>query len=301
MNTLEQVREGEVPAELAGVYRDIRHCLRTTYVPLPFRVLAAHRGALRGIWEQLRPNVMTRAFEEYAGDLRASLARAAFDLGTRLIEPVFASEGIEADDLEAAREQIDLFHYTDPKVLLCLAALHAMESGGVSGRTLPAGMLAHVPEADPEMPSFVLPPEEPGGITGEVLHNVTRGLGLPVAEIELRTLGHWPEMLEIAWEQLAPILQHRALPEALTQVRQEAAQFAELFPFALNPARGLMAKTPETGAVVARVIETLAEPSLRLALFVSALKVAIDGPEDALGSQFQVEWDEPPIDQVELS
>ena len=63
---------------LAGVYRDIRHCLRTTYVPLPFRVLAAHRGALRPLG-QLRPNVMTRAFEEYAGDLRLSLARAAFD------------------------------------------------------------------------------------------------------------------------------------------------------------------------------------------------------------------------------
>ena len=84
-------------------------------------------------------------------------------------------------------------------------------------------------------------------------------------------------------------------------MRQEASQFAELFPFALNPARGLMAKTPDAMAVVTRVIETLAEPSLRLALFVSALKVAIDGPEDALGSQFQAEWEEPPIDQVELS
>lgn len=303
MRMIELVREGEAPAEIAGLYRDIRHCLRTTYVPLPFRVLAAHRGVLRAVWEQLRPNVITRAFEESASDLRGALARASVGLGTRLIEPVLSSAGIDVDELDEVREQVDLFHYTDPKILLCLAAFHELtESSLLGGHRLRAGLTAPIPtEPDPSLPGLLLAPEEPGGVVGEIFHAVMMLTGLPVATVDLRALAHWPDFLQVAWDELAPVLQHRGLSTAMQELHQQSSNLVQLFPHVIDLGSGLLGDTPNAAASLARVVTAVGDPSFRLAIFVSALKVALDGPQEALDTPYGLEWNESPIDELEMT
>jgi hypothetical protein len=301
---LEQIREGEAPAELAGAYRDIRHCLRTSFVPLFFRTLAPHRGLLRAVWQQLRPNVITRAFEEEASDMRAALATSAVNLGTRLIEPVLASAGVDVDELDELREQVNLFHYTDPKTLLCLRAMRLVAEGGVVGgrHELRRSLLESIPtDAAADVPELILTSEEPGGVIGEVLHEIMRVMALPVAEVDLRAFAHWPEFIEPAWEEVGPIFQHRNMNATLIDLQERATRLVDFLPHRIDASKELLGQTPEALATVARVTSAIEGPMLRLALFVAALKVALDGPQEALDSPYPVEWEEPSVDQLEIT
>lgn len=289
MPGLEQIREGEVPAALAGTYRDIRHALRIGYVPLLLRALAPVPGALRAAWVALRPNVATRAFEEAGDDLRAELARAAVDLGTPLIEPLLAANGSDVDEVDELREQVQLFHYADPKLLLVVAALSRALSGErVGGARVARELLAPPPEPD-DLPALVLAPEAPGGVVGEVFAEILRTTHLPAVTTDLRALGHWPVVLETAWEALAPVFGHPKLEAALAAIRASARARVQGLPYPM--AFGPEAFGTAAGrAHVQRVVATFDDALPRLALFASALRVSLDGPEDALASPFAVEW-----------
>jgi hypothetical protein len=297
---LQQIREGEAPAELAALYLDVRKELRLPFVPLLFRALAPHPGALRACWDQLRPNIATLPFEALADRLRIALAHAAVNLGTPLIEPVLASAGLDVNDTDEIREQVDLFHYADPKVLLCLTALDAgLESSSwprvrhPSTRTFEAG-------APLDTPELVLTSENPGGVAGELLDEIKRTLGLPVAEIELRALGHSPEFMDAAWREAgAPLFRHPNVTAELERVHEEALRLAKHLPYPVDRSRGLFAEEPPAMAAVSRVVATLRMPLLRLALLTAGLKVALDGAEDALMSSYSMETGPTPIDEIE--
>lgn len=298
MTALDQIREGAAPAELAGSYRDIRQALRLTYVPLLFRALAPHRGVLKTCWHHIRPNVTTFAFEEAADWLRARFATAAVELGTPLIEPVLASVGFDVDETDELREQVDLFHYADPKSLLCLSVMDAMVNGSALGRRPVAEELRRsLPLGPPaDVPSVLLLPEEPGGVVGELFHEIRSTLHLPASEIDLRALGHWPEFLQAAWREVgAPLFRHQHAERSLEALVLDSQRAALSLPFPLEP-------VADSQAMVAaqRVLETLRLPLIRLALFTSALKVSLDGAQEALDSPFPVEWEATPVDQLEL-
>jgi hypothetical protein len=304
MAALEQIREGAAPAEVAGLYRDIRQQLRLTFVPLLFRALAPHRGVLRACWQQLRPNVTTRAFEFLSDELRARLATAAVELGTPLIEPVLASAGLDVDELDDLREQVDLFHYADAKVLLSAGALEALVLGtAVGGHRLRAEALRRLPEGAPaDAPELMLMPEEPGGVEGELFHEINATLGLPVAEIDLRALGHWPELVEVGWREVGgPLFSHRALGAAAEHLHDEVRKAAQRLPFAISPDASPFSDHPDLIAPAARVVAALQRPLLNNALFTAALKVSLDGAQEALDSPYPVEWPEVTIDQVDVT
>jgi hypothetical protein len=300
---LDQIREGEAPAAVAGIYRDIRQELRSTYVPLFFRVLAVHRGCLRAVWDQLRPNVATQAFEALSDELRARLAVAAVDLGTPLIEPVLTGSGFDVDDLDDLREQVDLFHYVDPKTLLCVGAVEGLAEGvRVGGSPVPRELLRPIPPGAPvDVPDLALLPEEPGGVMGELLHIITHTLGLPSTEIDLRALGHWPAFVDVAWREVgSPLFRHPSLPATLDRLQSTVRHLAGQLPFPIDGTQGALAESPDALVAATRIVSTLRVPVLRLALFAASLKVALDGAQEARGSPFPVEWEQPSIDQIEV-
>lgn len=293
MRTLEHVREGEAPASVVGVFVDARHCLRTTWVPLTLRVLATRQEALRPIWQQLRPNLLTRAFEESADDLRAHLATAAVELGTPLIEPVLMAEGLDVDAIDEVREVVDAFHYVNPKLLVLVAALvEASRGQAVGGVRLDPALLetfepGNIPD---EMPDIVPLPEEPGGLTGEMFHAILETTHLPVATADLRVLGKWPHLLEAAWPALKPVFQHRALERVLEGIRREAITAARALPHRMT--FGVDTATQGALVALAPALQVLFDGGLRLALFAAAMKVSLDGVEDALASPHPIEWPE---------
>ncbi len=289
---LEHIREGEVPAELAGAFRDIKHSLRLSYVPLFFQALAPVHGALKAVWRELKPNARTRAFEEAAEDLRVELVHAAVDLGTPLIEPVLQSAGFDVDELDELRDQVLLFQYADPKLLLCCKALGpSLDGERVGGVRLAAPLLATVPDtAEQELPELHLSTEHPGGIAGEVLGEILRPAHLSVPTVGLRALTHWPAFLELAWEELSPVLRHHGLEDALNEVSAAAARRARALPhpIELPPDRF---ESPHHHAHAVRVTGLFAQALPRLALFSTLLRVSLDGPEDALEPPYPIVWE----------
>lgn len=291
MRTFEHIRDGEAPAPVVGVFVDARHCLRTTWVPLLLRMLATRPEALKPIWQQLRPNLLTRACEESADDLRAHLATAAVELGAPLIEPVLLAEGLDVDAIDEVREVVDAFHYVNPKLLVLVAALVEAARGQVVGGTpvAPALLETFQPGSIPdEMPDIVPLPEEPGGLTGEIFHAILETTHLPVATADLRVLGRWPHLLEAAWPALKPVFQHKALERVLDGIRQESIAAARALPHPMTFGRDAELQTAL--AALTPALQVLFDGGLRLALFAAALKVSLDGVEDALASPHPIEW-----------
>lgn len=291
MPGLKQVAEKAVPASLARTYVEIRDSLRGGYVPLPMRALAAMPGVLKPLWGAIGPNVMTRAFEQGSDELRARLAQAAVSLGTPLIETVLAANGCDVDELDALRANVHRFQYVDPKVMIALEAMDALLSGEqLSGSPAAAPMLAHVPPPD-ALGSIEMVSEAPGGVVGEVLASIQRELHLPSATNDLRALGSTPVFLEVAWDEIGPMFAHARPEPFLVGPRARARRIARSLPYPMQLAPGAIADA-HAHAEARRLVEHFVDAWPRLTLFVAALRVALDGPEDALLSPMEVEWPE---------
>lgn len=294
MPTIPQIREGEVPAELAGTYADIRHCLRVSFVPLLFRAIAPQPGALKLLWRQLRPNVTTRAFENSADALRARLATTSVNLGTGLIEPVLLSNGLDVDDLDDLRQQIDIFHYVDPKLLLCAVILQRMLDGAtVGGLHVDVSMRAKIPEEIPsDMAPLTLLERGRDGIMRDILKEILASTHLPSSTEDLRALGRWPGFIEVAWQELRSVFQHPELENSLDAIRYEAEMRAQRLPYAMElPEKELRAKGGDL-KLLRNAVNVMFEALPRLSFFVATLTVAMDGAQDGLESPFPIEVDE---------
>jgi hypothetical protein len=109
------IGEHEAEGEVERVFHEIKHVLRVTGVPAPFRLWAAFGRSFPLIWDALRPNLETRPFEDAADKLRGMTVRIAAHLGpaTGVRARVWLGQS-QAYQLEAA---LELYHYLDPKLL----------------------------------------------------------------------------------------------------------------------------------------------------------------------------------------
>lgn len=290
---IEQIHEGEVPAELAGTYADIRHCLRVSFVPLLFRAIAAQPQALRILWQQLRPNVLTRAFEESSDALRERLARAATNHGTGLIEPVLLSSGLDVDDIDDVREQVAVFHYLDPKLLLSAAILERLLSGiPVGGLHVAPALRAKIPEGTPMDMAPVRPEQEQEeGIRRALLAEILRTTQFPAVAEDLLALGRWPGVLEAAWPELRPVFENGGIESNLESIRYDAELQAQRLPYTMELPEKELRKRRVDLARLAQTISQISASTPRQSLLAASLFVSMNGPHDGLASPFPVEWE----------
>src|SRR5579862_2598290 len=108
------IPEYEAEGDIARVYHEIRQSLRVTGVSLVFRTWAAYGQFLPAIWDELRPNVESAAFEAVADEVRKQADQAAESLAPD-------EQGIWDDFGQSRSFQIgtaqDLYHYINPKLL----------------------------------------------------------------------------------------------------------------------------------------------------------------------------------------
>jgi hypothetical protein len=97
------------------------------------------------------------------------------------------------------------------------------------------------------------------------------------------------------------MFRHAALVATMDRLQGTVRHLAGQLPFPIDPTRGALAQAPDALVATTRIVSALRVPVLRLALFAASLKVALDGAQEALGSPFPIEWEQPPIDQVEVS
>lgn len=221
----EPVEEHEARGETERVYHEIRQTLRVSGVNLNFRVWATFAEFFPVMWDALRPNVETRAFEDAADRVRAAAVGASGPLGrVRLPESAALGES-QAYQVRAA---LALYHYVNPKLLVLTSAVRlalAGETVGVDG----GGGAERIVRGTPAKmyPMEMLPEEPEDERVRSIFADIRETLGLSRVNSDYRTLALWPDYLAAAWDGLKPIAQgdaHRRAADALREVARREAR-----------------------------------------------------------------------------
>lgn len=222
-------------AATASLLAEIARAFRCPFVPGALTRLARAEGYLEVVWPRVRSSVET------AGFLGSGLYMAdmALDAVEAVYEPVMTradlrAAGLSDADLGALVAVVDVFHYTQPQVLLFLAALaEAFEKDRVGGYGKPEPREATERESAHLATPVVFAPSEAG-----LLPVIAEALGLAEPPDLYRAAGAWPAYLGVAWEELQHLVAYpdfRRRGRGLYYYARSGARFlAE--PLEANPA-----------------------------------------------------------------
>lgn len=224
--------------EANSIHDDVRRTLRTSFVPRLFRELGEHPPFLPHMWKALKPAI-TSHLERSADGVRNRAVSELSALDPPDHRPKLGQLGYADETIREISGQLQVHHYTGPKLLLIALALHEALTGGATeaaslalwplGRGVPAGM--------PQVELANL--EAAGERASRLASQLCRSLDLATVTDELRTIAQWPNYLELAVQQLLDRADQGFYREALKGIRQEAEERARALP------RQLLDLTPE--------------------------------------------------------
>lgn len=186
-------------AATEALLAEMRAALRLPFTPEPLARLAQAEGYLALVWPQVAPSVETAGFlgsARYMADMALDAVEAVYE--PQLSRAALREAGLGPGDLDALAAVIDLFHYTQPQLLLVLAALaEAFERPQVGGQGRPDPREATARErAHLALPVRLAPPGT------APLPEVAEALGLDGPPDLYRAVAGWPRYLDAAWEEL---------------------------------------------------------------------------------------------------
>lgn len=234
-----QVTEYEAEGEIERVFHEIKQTLRVTGINLNFRTWAGYEKFFPAMWDAVRPNAGTRAFEAAADRVRAEAVRAARQLGLLDIQMRAALGESQAYRLRAA---LDLYHYINPKLLVFTSAVKLALDGEQPERVGKAS--ADVELIERGVPARMYPmemvstePEEER--IRKLFEDIKQTLSLSSINSDYRTLALWPDYLADGWEKLKPIVQSDEYRQASDNLRETARSLAQrlLLPVPLSRER----------------------------------------------------------------
>jgi hypothetical protein len=225
----------------AHLFHEIKQTLRVTGVHPALR----DWPFLSELWEAVRPNAETRAFEEAAARIRSEAVTAADQMG-RVASLSRAQLGeSQAFQVEAS---LLMYHYLDAKLLLLASAAAA----GCKGE--PQAARAQLIERGAPGRMTILEVED-GRPADEDLRRVYREarkvLGVSEVPVELRTLALWPKYLISSWDRLKPMAKSGAFARASRHILDTSRALARNLPYPVqaaslrHPVLGLEAALPK--------------------------------------------------------
>lgn len=236
---LRQVEEREADGEIRRVYHEIRQVLRINGVFECFRSWAGFGSFLPELWEELRPLLETRHFEDAADALRRESARQAGVIAhLSAAQEARLGEG----ELFRLRATLDLHQYALPKLLLVVTlarrALLAKPEEPLPGQPAllpvppPPGIRRGIPST---MPPLELQEEK---VADRELRRLFRELRRSQELKRLpdlyRALALWPAYLRGFWRQLEPLVGQERYGSAVGSLRALCEEGASGLP--LHPA-----------------------------------------------------------------
>ena len=246
------------------IHHELKQCLRATGVDPAFSAWPPQ--LLTALWDALRPNAETRAFEESADRLRAEAVGAA-DRLDRL--SALSRAGLGESQAYQAERALLLRHYLDSKLLLWTAAAERLlEARALGPERAPESVELIERGAPARMPMLELVDErasEPG--LQRTFKDVRRALGGACVPPVYRALALWPRYLESAWERLKPLTRgepRARAARALTELSRKLAGTLPL-PAALeldaaapgqDPQEALAAAREALGALAGQAVDT---------------------------------------------
>jgi len=228
---LKEIAEYQARGEIDRVYHEIKQVLRVTGVDFPFRVWAGYGELLPVLWDAMRPNLETLAFEEAAGKLRAEGVRLAAELGNL---DGLARVPLGESQAWQIRAALDLYHYINPKLLVMISAVRLAIEGERIGRAESRGeplIELGIPEG--MYPMEMVEEDSANPVISQTFDDIRRTLDLKKIGSGYRTLALWPHYLAPAWQRLKPIIQQAQHSQAAERMRRLSRELALALPLEL--------------------------------------------------------------------
>jgi hypothetical protein len=296
LERLEERPVADYPAEVQGLFADIRSTLRIPFEGLLFRLLAKDPPILAATWKTLRGSLRNRHLEREADRLRASalFIRPHPDLGAEH-RTALVRQGLDPAAQATISRLNETVQYGLSKLLIVAAAgarsLHGERVGGSSlvreedRRELEPGVPDGAVAPDP-LPLGTAPAEVRAGI--EALRDLH---GHRIVSSYFQALGRWPAYLERARTELALVVgtgRFRSAAQTLSTLAEVAAK-----------GLGEPVRIEVGGALPRAVVEaffTLFHERLLpdLLLDVTYLRALDDGVQAALANRFSLTELHPP-------
>lgn len=219
---LSEVDEKGAPAEVQQTYDRIKDTLRVNLVNFVWRVFANRPQFLETVWRELEPAV-DQGFMEAADAIRAMAIR-------RVEESIAIPDHRQylGDDTARAAEELRVFLEVNPKLLICMCALHHAWNGTpVGGVRKPVKAERGVPEWHPEV--HVAGPIDSGRVK-DVFDQMVETLDLPSPNTDYRVLAKWPDYLTQSWGDLRGYIGTQAWQAICKSVDWVAEQAAVAIP-----------------------------------------------------------------------
>jgi hypothetical protein len=265
---------------VAAIYDDIAAHLRVPFLGSMWRALALEPEVLAVAWQRVAPVMPTRAFEDEAEALRR----------TALIEEAVGMPSHQAFKADLVRAEIDFemrerisnynhaVEYGLARTLLAAAWLsepHPVGDTPPDSDTLPIGVAPGAVAVPP------LTPAEVRGRAAELLVEIPRAHGHPIADEYFRALGRIPDYLGAAWNPIKPVVRDPEYDARGVQLAARAREAARRLPGATATL------TPEPRERFAAVLGYFVERHLPDVLLDAAMIKAItDGPDQAFENRF---------------
>jgi Halocarboxylic acid dehydrogenase DehI len=287
--------EADDPFDTSGnlvetIYGEIAATLRVSIINLPFSLWSSYPRLLEFFWNRLKPNLATRYVESAADRIRERAVRtvaARFRLGE--LQTVAASE-FTAIPIQLSRSLVDIHHYANPKLLIATAGLlealqgHSFEP--VKDRGLRLTVPQGIPAAMPRLASGDEPrPEQPDTA---LLKEIQEMLGLPALSSDYLCLSSLCGYLERVWAELKSIVKTEAYWQLAEDLESLAALLARALPYPITMGSEDLKRIGLTVLEARNWIIPSHMALPRLILNMAALKVALDGKEQALQSPYPI-------------
>ncbi len=226
---LPEVMPEDASPPVREIYEDIKAVLHVPFVNYLFRVMASDPDYLERSWAQLRPILLSQAFEDAASELRAvgRAYAAGFDVPGDMPQDV----------PKAARAFTESIDYVLPKLVMIATLLvnRATKQAPVSMPDLPE---EGITEGTRKVP-MVDPAKADPDVAG-LLDEIRKHHGHPTVATYFRSLAQWPELLETIWTRLQPHVAGPGYAEARERLIAKAEELSQsLPPVAVTPPPGL--------------------------------------------------------------
>jgi Halocarboxylic acid dehydrogenase DehI len=271
------------------IYGDIKATLRVSVINLPFSLWSTHPRLLEFLWNRLKPNLATRYVESAADRIRERAVRSvAARFRLRDLQTVAASE-FTAGTIQLSRSLVDIHHYANPKLLIATAGLLEALQGHSFEPVKDRGLRLTVPQGIPAaMPRVTVRDEPQPERDTALLKEIQEMLGLPAVSSDYLCLSSLCGYLERVWAELKSIVKTEAYWQLAEDLESLAALLARGLPYPM------IIGTEDFKRIGLTVLEARnwIIPShmavARLILNMAALKVALDGKQEALHSPYPI-------------
>lgn len=278
----------DAPADVAAIYREIAAHLRVPFLGPFWRALAWDADGLARLWSAVAPVMRTRAFEREAATLRerALIVEAV----TMPSHQAFKGDLVRSEIDFEMRERIANYnaavHYALAKTLLAATWLLHPPAGAANGGAaddIPLGVARGAVAVPPA------PPEQVRGRLAELLDEIPRAHGHPIADEYFRAIGRLTDYLNAAWNAIKPVVRDEPYDER----GRELVQLAEGALTRLSARPADVVAFPGGSEEAGRLRQILTYYTHRhlpdLLLDVAMIKGLTDGPERALASPFAID------------